>query len=130
MILTIRIFFLSFMFLCIIACVSPAANPIPADRSGTYYSSEILQPSVLVLIVSNSGGFSMSFSNTNNSPPSTDTFNVSETNISGLDPNYAFQNGRAAGTLKFISTNKVIVQFKMFPPDDLRLGETLCIKNP
>lgn len=129
MILAIRIFFLYFAFLCIIACVSPTANPISADRSGTYRSGQILQPRSLQVTVSPTGSLSMSFEHTNGSTDSTETFDVAETNISGLDPNYSFQNGKAAGTLKFISDTKVIVQFQMFPPDEFILGETLCIKT-
>ncbi len=129
----IKIFYILFICLFvifyIIACVSPVASPIGENRNGTYKGTQpTLQKRWLTINIGN-GGVTLGYKNTNAGTTS-DTFEIYSTNISGIDPYYSFQNTKGAGTLKFISSNKVIVTFRKLVPDYYVIGETTCRKQP
>ena len=126
-----RIFYIFiFIFIMILSCVSYVETPIEPTRNGTYKSNQTtLQKRVLTLTFDGSGGFYMWYDTTNGNgtlPANTNPFIVYATNITGVDPNYSFQNGRGAGTLRFVGKNKVIVTFRGL---DYTIGETTCTKT-
>ena len=122
--------FISFI-LCVISCVSPVVNPVESRRVGTYKAkTTTLQKKVLQIEISANGSFGMSYENTNATTSASENFLVNATNISGLDPNYSFQNSKGAGTLKFISEDRVVVTFRKLVPDYFIIGETTCFKQP
>ena len=127
----IKIFYILFICLLvifyIIACVSPVASPIGENRNGTYKGTQpTLQKRWLTINIGN-GGVTLGYVNTNVGTTSNTNFiKIDATNISGIDPYYSFQNTKGAGTLKFISSNKVIVTFRKLVPDYYVIGETTC----
>ena len=130
-----KIIFYIFIFVFIIivlSCSSPVANPISTTRVGNYRGTQsTLQKRALHLYVYD-GGFGMAYADTN-APTNVaintnNTFSVNATNITGVDPYYSFQNSQGAGTLEFISDDRVIVTFRKLIPDYYTIGETLCIK--
>ncbi|WP_432631936.1 hypothetical protein [Brachyspira sp.] len=126
-----RIFYIFiFIFVMILSCVSYVETPI-VNRDGTYTGNQpTLQKRALQIIISG-GGFNMGYVNTNGGTLTTGkSYTVYATNITGVDPNYSFQNSKGAGTLKFVTDNKVIVTFRELIPDYYTIGETVCTKQP
>lgn len=130
----IKIFYILFICLFvifyIIACVSPVSSPIESSRYGTYEGTQpTLQKRWLQIDITN-WGFTLGYVNTNVGTTSNTNFiKIDATNISGIDPYYSFQNTKGAGTLKFISSDKVIVTFRKLVPDYYEIGETTCRKQ-
>ena len=127
-----RIFYIFiFIFIMILSCVSYVETPIEPTRNGTYKGNQTtFQKRVLTLTFDGSGGFYMWYDTTNGTgTPPANPFTVYATNITGIDPNYSFQNGRGAGTLRFVGENKVIVAFRELVPDYYVIGETTCTKT-
>ena len=128
-----RIFYIFIFVISVVSCHSPTGEITDiAKYSGTYKGNQhTLQKRALALQINGSGGFSMGYVATNNgdigSPPY--SFKVEATNITGGDPYYGFQNSKGAGTLKFITENKVIVTFRELIPDYYTIGETVCTKQ-
>ena len=127
-----KIIFYIFIFIFIIiilSCSSPVANPISTRREGIYIGNQpTLQKRFLQLQIY-AEYFVMGYANTNATVDINNAFRVYATNITGVDPYYSFQNGQGAGTLEFISDDRVIVTFRKLIPDYYTIGETLCIKR-
>ena len=127
-----RIFYIFIFVISIVSCHSPTGEITDiAKYSGTYKSKQpTLQKRVLTLRFDGNGGFYMWYDATNGTgTTTTNSFTVYATNITGIDPNYSFQNGRGAGTLRFVGENKVIVAFRELVPDYYVIGETTCTKT-
>ena len=128
-----RIFYVFIFVISVVSCHSPTGEITDiAKYRGTYKGNQpTLQKRALALQIDGAGGFSMGYVATNDgnigSPPY--SFKVDATNITGVDPNYSFQNSKGAGTLKFVTENKVIVTFRELTPDYYAIGETVCTKT-
>ena len=128
-----RIFYIFIFVISAVSCHSPTGEITDiAKYRGIYKGKQpTLKKRALALQIESGGGFSMGYVATNDgdigSPPY--SFKVEPTNITGVDPNYGFQNSKGAGTLKFVTENKVIVTFRELTPDYYTIGETVCIKQ-